>query len=340
MLPSLPPLPMPSPAALLAGGAPDALVPACPRADGVADHTVRTHSGAGGNRRCYVCTCGTVWNQTRPASLQPGEDPVVVYTTRNDLNGRAPQPRTADGKGYRCRDCGELKKGHVCTKGGLSLSSPFPAPKRRAAGLDYKPDAARVQEQYADILQMGDDQNDSAVLAFLRKWDLKPSEATALYKNLSAMKQAQDQLTAIGALASTAQAPPAPPVGVPIALDNLDLAQAQNAQAVMDAQKTIEIPSHHIAPIAFDETVSDSVLDTAVGNEKSTDDAAADSLTTELDTSGFARFEDVCSFLESYDGKCGDCGKEPDEDFLMKKCACGAKSACIDCVLPMCDCRL
>ena len=223
MLPALPPLPMP--AALLAGGAPDALVPACPRADGVADHTVRTHSGAGGNRRCYVCTCGTVWNQTRPASLQPGEDPVVVYTTRNDLNGRAPQPRTADGKGYRCRDCGELKKGHVCTKGGLSLSSPFPAPKRRAAGLDYKPDAARVQEQYADILQMGDDQNDSAVLAFLRKWDLKPSEATALYKNLSAMKQAQDQLTAIGALASTAQAPPAPPappVGVPVALDAQD----------------------------------------------------------------------------------------------------------------------
>ena len=52
-----------------------------------------------------------------------------------------------------------------------------------------------MQERYADILKMGDDQNDSAVLAFLRKWDMKPSDATAqLYKNLSAMKQAQNQL--------------------------------------------------------------------------------------------------------------------------------------------------
>ena len=134
--PSLP-LPMP-----IAAQPADATIPACPNAhsDMLNDHIVKTFSGAGeaqGKKKsCYVCSCKVVWVQFHPNELAPGEDPAIKFTDRAALGGKA---KTVDG--YKCGDCGEPKKGHVCSKkggGGLSAS------KRRRVG------SAGVPPQLAD----------------------------------------------------------------------------------------------------------------------------------------------------------------------------------------------
>ena len=45
--------------------------PTCPRSgEGSIEHAVSNVSGAGGRKRTYKCTCGCVWNQVSPDSIQ------------------------------------------------------------------------------------------------------------------------------------------------------------------------------------------------------------------------------------------------------------------------------
>jgi hypothetical protein len=43
-----------------------------------------------------------------------------------------------------------------------------------------------MREQYEEILEFSTPPTDAQVLAFLRKYDLRPSEATDVYKNMEA----------------------------------------------------------------------------------------------------------------------------------------------------------
>ena len=157
-----------------------ATLPRCPVAQVGLDHEVRTYAGAGGERRTYICTCGMTWNQKRLDKLAPGEDPDVRTSNRAALGG---SKRT--GREYKCGNCGEPKKGHICThvkKKARTEGPPSPAPPLPEAVAAAPAPLAR--EQYADMLEFSTPATDAEILAFLRKYDLKPSEATELYKDM------------------------------------------------------------------------------------------------------------------------------------------------------------
>ena len=174
-----------------------ATLPRCPVAQVGLDHEVRTYAGAGGERRTYICTCGMTWNQKRLDKLASGEDPDVRTSNRVALGG---SKRT--GREYKCGNCGEPKKGHICThvkKKARTEGPPSPAPPLPEAVAAAPAPLAR--EQYADMLEFSTPATDAEILAFLRKYDLKPSEATELYKDMMCY---QAHPVAAGALADEA----------------------------------------------------------------------------------------------------------------------------------------
>jgi hypothetical protein len=78
------------------------------------------------------------------------------------------------------------KEGHVCSDGKMKAATPSPP----------IPDAVLpvptplVREQYDDMLEFSTPPTDAEVLAFLRKYDLKPSEATDVHNSMEAYQQA------------------------------------------------------------------------------------------------------------------------------------------------------
>jgi hypothetical protein len=175
-------LPFPAPA--IVAPAPISAVPQCPTGQTDGSHEVRTYAGAGGERRTYNCTCGMTWNQKRPDRLAPGEDPDVRQSNRAALGGAK-----RSGREYKCGHCGEPKKGHVCTVAGGDVSKRArTSPPPPAAASPALPPMRR--EQYEDMLKFSAPPTDGELLAFLRKHDLRPSEATDLYKSMQSYQQA------------------------------------------------------------------------------------------------------------------------------------------------------
>ena len=87
--------------------APAACQAACPLQEYGTEHRVTTFSGCGSERVTYVCSCGHFWNQKPASKLSVGEDPGIMPSNRAALGG--------SGRGdYRCKTCGQIKKGHVC----------------------------------------------------------------------------------------------------------------------------------------------------------------------------------------------------------------------------------
>ena len=159
-------------------------VPSCPNAHTDASHEVRTYAGAGGERRTYNCMCGITWNQKRPDKLAPGEDPDVRQSNRAALGGAK-----RSGREYKCGHCGEPKKGHVCTVGGgdVNKRAKTSPPPPTAVSPPLSP---MRREQYDDMLKFSAPPTDGELLAFLRKYDLRPSEATDLYKSMQSYQRA------------------------------------------------------------------------------------------------------------------------------------------------------
>jgi len=146
--------------------------PPCPVGGLDADHEVRAYAGAGGGRITYSCTCGHVWAQKPPSKLLPGEDPQIRASNRAALGGATRNSRT-----YLCGVCGVPKKGHVC---GQKRQKVAPA---EAAHTDA-PVSERRLEQFDDLLRFSTPPTDTEMLAFLRKYDLRPSEATSVYAEM------------------------------------------------------------------------------------------------------------------------------------------------------------
>jgi hypothetical protein len=175
-------LPFPAPA--IVAPAPIGAVPQCPTGQTDGFHEVRTYAGAGGERRTYNCTCGMTWNQKRPDKLAPGEDPDVRQSNRAALGGAK-----RSGREYKCGHCGEPKKGHVCTVAGGDVNKRArTSPPPPAAASPALPPMRR--EQYDDMLKFSTPPTDGELLAFLRKHDLRPSEATDLYKSMQSYQKA------------------------------------------------------------------------------------------------------------------------------------------------------
>ena len=172
----------------LAPGGYNANNPPCPdHLDGTNDHLVRIFSGAG-HVTCYTCSCSKTWTQKKPELLQPGETAEIKITSRAALTG-GPM-RTADGNGYKCVRCHQIKKGHTCT----NPDPEKPAKRGRRSPAEAPPPSGidpNLQAQLSDLISMSPERSDSEVLAFLRKWDLKPSEADALYKSLLQYQEEQ-----------------------------------------------------------------------------------------------------------------------------------------------------
>ena len=159
--------------------------PLCPNTQDGTVHEVRVFSGAGGDRLAYTCTCGLTWNQKRPDLLLPGEDPGLQLSNRAALGGTKRSSRD-----YQCRACGVPKKGHVCpnSKKKARMTTPPPPPETDTVVLPVS--TPLMREQYEDILEFSTPPTDAQVLAFLRKYDLRPSEATDVYKNMEAHSRA------------------------------------------------------------------------------------------------------------------------------------------------------
>lgn len=145
-------------------------MPRCPRDGGDGNlHAVKNHSGAGGVRRVYMCSCGFVWSQERLGELKAGQLPCIQPTERAALGGTK---RTGDS--YRCGKCGQVKRGHICTAmahGGDVGPSGRKAPRGPACES-----AARWRRELAGLSRP---LTEAQCLAFLRKHDLRPSELDA-----------------------------------------------------------------------------------------------------------------------------------------------------------------
>ena len=159
-------------------------VPRCPNTQSDISHEVRTYAGAGGERRTYNCTCGMTWNQKRPDRLAPGEDPDVRQSNRAALGGAKRSSRE-----YKCGNCGEPKKGHVCTVGDGDVKRARTSSSPPVVVVPSPPPPMRC-EQYDDMLKFTAPPTDAELLAFLRKYDLRPSEATDLYNSMRSYQQA------------------------------------------------------------------------------------------------------------------------------------------------------
>ena len=162
--------------------------PLCPNTQDGTVHEVRVFSGAGGDRLAYTCTCGLTWNQKRHDLLFEGEDPGLQLSNRAALGGTKRSSRD-----YQCRTCGVPKKGHVCpnSKKKAKITTPPPPPETDAVVLPAS--TPLMREQYEDILEFSTPPTDTQVLAFLRKYDLRPSEATDVYKNMESYFKAADK---------------------------------------------------------------------------------------------------------------------------------------------------
>ena len=224
---------MPFPPPEIVAPAPIGTIPPCPNAHLDFTHEIRTYAGAGGERRTYNCTCGMTWNQKRPDKLSPGEDPDVRQSNRAALGGAKRR-----GREYKCRTCGEPKKGHVCT---VDLDVNKRAKTFSPSGAALPPMSPMRCEQYDEMLKFSSPPTDAEILAFLRKYDLRPSEATDLYKSMLALGQA--------ATASVQQGVPPPvpeAVTTPVELTGLlAVVQSMLKKAIQDDLP----PQAPVAPI-------------------------------------------------------------------------------------------
>ena len=293
-------LPFPAPA--IVAPATIGAVPQCPTGQTDGFHEVRTYAGAGGERRTYNCTCGMTWNQKRPDKLAPGEDPDVRQSNRAALGGAK-----RSGREYKCGHCGEPKKGHVCTVAGGDVNKRArTSPPPPAAASPALPPMRR--EQYNDMLKFSAPPTDGELLAFLRKYDLRPSEATDLYKSMMALGQP--------AVAQAVLSPVQPPTNPE--LDSLltpdSAVQAVIQEAVLDDPPPVAPVPEPSAPV---ETVAPAVVEPLIGPtvvEPSVEPsvAAAPYMDISLD--------DLLS--EFKDDACADCGVDMVGD-NRKTCNCG-----------------
>lgn len=248
---------MPFPPPEIVAPAPIGTIPPCPNAHLDFTHEIRTYAGAGGERRTYNCTCGMTWNQKRPDKLSPGEDPDVRQSNRAALGGAKRR-----GREYKCRTCGEPKKGHVCT---VDLDVNKRAKTFSPSGAALPPMSPMRCEQYDEMLKFSSPPTDAEILAFLRKYDLRPSEATDLYKSMQSYQQALQADTIAVAMTQTA--------GEPEDTDTAHaMAQAGSARSAEEIEAAIY--EHGEPPAPEVQTSEELLLDELISLSES--DACAD----------------------------------------------------------------
>ena len=281
-------------------------VPPCPNAQVGFDHEVRTYAGAGGERRTYNCTCGMTWNQKRPDKMAPGEDPDVRQSNRAALGGSKRSARE-----YKCGNCGAPKKGHVCTVGA-------DVKKARTSPPPVDPPVAAVsslwREQYDDMLKFSTPPTDAEVLGFLRKYDLKPSEATDLYKSMKSYQVVDDPMLSSSVDIAAAMTQIA---GNPVDTETDAIATAEAGSALPDEEIVAVINGEEtLGELSVDDFMNPCPPEAAIDHQQEAGELLLDELLNlgKLDTCA------DCTDALGADRKTCNCGKTTVHRFCFKLC--------------------